>query len=170
MKKSVALIAVLLIFVLSGCAYSAAKTYYRGTDDYNEIWKLAGLRHGYDDKSPLFPDEIDDLEVKDFYCRYDEQLPLGEGVQIFLEIAYDDTSFDSEQKRISETAVEDKENFTDSRCSAYSLKMGENGCWEYALTDDSQNMVYYIFLYNLPEEEIEIDKNFLPENYVDYIQ
>lgn len=170
MKKSVALIAVLLILVLSGCAYSAEKTYYRETDDYDEIWKLTGFRHGYDDKSPLFPDEIDDLEVKNFYCRYDEQLPLGEGVQIFLEIAYDDISFDSEQKRISKMTVEDKENFTDSRCSAYSLQMGENGCWEYALTDNGQNIVYYIFLYNLPEEEIEMDKNFLPENYVDYIQ
>lgn len=168
MNKRVLLIVVLIICFVSGCGYSAHKKYYNEIADYQKIWELSGFRHGYEDKSPLFPIEIDDLEVEKFYCRYDEQLPLGEGIQILLEIVYDDLSFKAELNRISEIALENKENFTDSDLLAYYIQLGENGCWEYVLIDEEEQIVNYVFLYNLPEKEIEFEKTFLPNNYVDY--
>lgn len=108
------------------------------------------------------------MEVEKFYCRYDEQLPLGEGIQILLEIVYDDLSFKAELNRISEIALENKENFADSDLLAYYIQLGENGCWEYVLIDEEEQIVNYVFLYNLPEKEIEFEKTFLPNNYVDY--
>lgn len=127
MKKRVLLIVVLIICFVSGCGYSAHKKYYNEIADYQKIWELSGFRHGYEDKSPLFPIEIDDLEVEKFYCRYDEQLPLGEGIQILLEIVYDDLSFKAELNRISEIALENKENFTDKRTPCF--LSGEAGCF-----------------------------------------
>ena len=170
MKKGITLVAFLLVFLLSGCSYSSAKTYYRDVKNYDEIWELTGFDHGYDGKSPLFPDKITDLKVEDFYCRYDEQLPLGEGVQIFLKVIYNEDTFLAEQERIANISTEDKENFTAVDFVAYDLKIGDQGCWEYALLDDSQKAVYYIFLYNLPKNEIEIDENLIPQNYVDYMR
>lgn len=168
MKKRILSIVVLIICFVSSCGYAAHKKYYNDISDYQKIWELSGFRHGYEDKSPLFPIEIADLDVKKFYCRYDEQLPLGEGVQILLEIAYDDLAFKSELDRISEIAVEDKENFTDNEFLVYYIQLGKNGCWEYALIDEKEQIVNYIFLYNLPKKEIELENSFLPNNYVDY--
>ena len=71
-----------MLFLLTGCSYSAYIDYY-DIKDYNSIWELTGFRHGYDNTSLLFPENIDDLEVVDFFCRYDQQLPLGEGIQVF---------------------------------------------------------------------------------------
>ncbi len=170
MRKNIAAIAILLIFCLAGCSYSAEKTYYKDTADYDKIWSLTGFNHGYEDKSPLFPDTLTGYNVEDFYCRYDEQLPLGEGVQIFLEIRYDENDFPAQQERISKMATEDAENFTESGFSAYVLQSGDNGRYEYALIDDGEKTVYYIFLYNLPKKEIEITKNLLPKNYTDYTE
>ena len=168
MKKRILLLVVLIIFFVSGCGYSAHKKYYNEISDYQKIWELSGFRHGYEDKSPLFPIEIADLNVKTFYCRYDEQLPVGEGVQILLEIGYDDLTYKSDLNRISEISVENKENFTDNEFLVYYIQLGKNGCWEYALINEEEQTVNYIFLYNLPKKEIEFEKTFLPNNYVDY--
>lgn len=168
MKKYILICLAMIMCFLSGCGYPAYKTYYKETADYGEIWELTGFRHGYEDKSPLFPDKIDDLNVTSFQCRYDEQLPLGEGVQILLTVNYNDDSFQTELTRIADTALENTENFTDSGLTAYVVRLGEDDCWEYALIDEDEKTVHYIFLYSLPAKEIELEKNFLPDNYVDY--
>ena len=168
MKKCVFSLLVIIICCLAGCGYSAYKKYYNETDDYNEIWNLTGFHHGYEDKSPLFPEKIDGLGVSEFHCRYDEQLPLGEGVQIFLKVNYDSDSFETELKRISDVATENTTEFTNDEFSAYAVRLGDDGCYEYALTNKTEKTVCYIFIYGLPEKEIEIEKAFLPNNYIDY--
>lgn len=170
MKKGIILVVFLLVILLSGCSYFTAKTYYREVNNYDEIWELTGFHHGYDSKSPLFPDEITNLNVEDFYCRYDERLPLGEGVQIFLKVVYNEDAFLAEQERIAGISTEDKKNFSAVNFMAYDLKMGDQGCWEYALLDNNQKAVYYIFLYNLAKNEIEFDKSLIPQNYIDYME
>lgn len=168
MKKCAIILVVLVLFCASGCKYSAYKEYFNEVNDYQDIWELTGFRHGYDDKSPLFPKSIDSLNVASFSCRYDEQLPLGEGIQIFLEIVYDDVSFIEETDRIAKNTSENIENFEQCGLSARYIRLGQDGCWEYALIDDANKKVYYIFVYNLPREAIEFEDKFLPDNYVDY--
>ncbi len=170
MKKRMILAAGLLLVCLSGCAYSAAKTYFRDAADYEKIWELTGFEHGYAAQSPLFPARISDLNVDEFYCRYDEQLPLGEGVQVFLRVLYAKEDFAAERERISECAALDTAHFAEKGLAAYPLQLGDAGRWEYALVDDGEKAVTYVFLYNLPRKEIEMDEGLLPLNYTDYTE
>lgn len=171
MKKCKFLLYIFILCVcICGCQYAAYKTTYTDVKDYSQIWSLTGFHHGYDKQSPLFPNELDNLQIVRFYCRYDEQLPLGEGVQVFLKVKYDEAFFAEEFQRILTIAQPDVTNFTITKWSAYSVRLGEDGCWEYALLNEESKEIYYCFIYNLPQTEIEIDDAVLPNNYVDYIQ
>lgn len=170
-KKFRSILCVFIVCIcVSGCQYSAYKKYYTDINEYSTIWSLTGFRHGYDQQSPLFPGAIDDLQIIRFYCRYDEQLPLGEGVQLFIKVMYDEASFAEELQRILTVANRDETNFTSSQWSAYAVRLGEDGCWEYALADEKLNEVYYCFIYNLPQSEIQAEDAVLPDNYADYIR
>lgn len=159
-----------ILFSLTACSYVSYKDYYREKEDYLDIWSLAGFRHGYDGVSRLFPADIEELDVEDFFCRYDQQLPLGEGVQVFLEVKYSDAvELDAEIKRISSMAFGCNEFFeSQNTLSAYSTRLGEEYSSEYALIDKTNQKIYYIYLQAVPKEEIEIDNTFLPKNYVGY--
>ncbi len=165
MKKCITLFLAITMCFLSGCAYIAHKEYYRKIEDYQEILELPGYWQSYDEEFPIFPERIDDLSVSKIYCRYDQLYPLGETIQIFLQIQYDDNSFDAELERIAENSVKNDKDFTNDQFFAYTVHLGEDDCWEYALVDETQKNVYYIFIYDVPEKEIEINKSFLPNNY-----
>lgn len=170
MKKLLILALIFILCLFSGCGYLANTQYFDNYNDYPNIWTLTGFRHGYEKKSPLFPNEITDLDVCEFFCRYDEQFPLGEGVQIYLEVTYVGKDFDKEVKRISNISNKNIHNFKTTDIIAYDIKLGEDGCWEYALINPNLKKIYYIFIYNLPKSEIEFNHNFVPDNYIDYIQ
>ncbi len=167
MRKIIVILTLLCVLLLSGCGYVAHKEYYNNSTDYDEIWELAGF---YEDneKSELFPETIEGLDIKEFFCRYDEVLPLGEGVQLHIKIQYSGESFQNEVERIALCSKEDKENFTHKNVSAYCVRLGEEGSWEYALADSENSIISYIYIRSLPQSEIEINKTLLPENYVDY--
>ena len=158
-----------ILFLFSGCFYIADKDYYTDASDYLNIWQLSGFRHGDDGSPPLFPKSIDELNIKSFYCRYDQQLPLGEGFQIFLNIQYDDKNlFDSELERIVSLSFDCSEYFEQSAFSAYATCLGKNFSFIYALADSEQQTIYYIYLQNLPKNEIEFSHQFLPNGYMGY--
>lgn len=163
------LILAVFLFVLAGCSYIAYKDYYSDVDDYEKIWSLSGFCPGYEDVSPFFPESIDELDVKEFVCRYDQQLPLGEGVQLFLKIQYADKAmFDTELEKISAMSFDCSQCFEESALSAYATRLGEHFASEYALIDEKQQVIYYIYIQNLPKTEIEFDHRFLPKGYKDY--
>ena len=139
-------------------------------DDYPEIWDLTGFVRGhYGGPSPLFPSSIDGLEVTDFHCRYDEQLPLGEGTQLLLQIHYSDqTAFCEEVCRITAIAQECTDLFEGTDFVAYSNKMGVEYASEYVLVEEDSQTINYLYLQSLPIEEIELDEKYIPKGYSDY--
>lgn len=160
---------IIILLTFSSCSYPAYKHYYTDTNDYSKIWELAGFNHGYEDISLFFPEKLENLNVKDFYCRYDEQLPLGEGTQVFLKIHYNDiSSFNSEKDRIISLSSNCNEYFEQSNYKAYATRLGDDGSSEYALIDETQQIIYYIFLQDLPKEQIEFDHRLLPTGYTEY--
>lgn len=168
-KTFIAIMLSLTMILLSGCSYVAYKDYYSSIDDYYEIWELPGFRHDYSGVSPIFPENIENFDVQDFYCRYDQQLPLGEGVQVFLKIQFDDSNvFEDELKRIKQLSLECSEYFDRSDFESYAICLGENYSSEYALVGKDDLLIYYISLYNIPKEQIEFDHQFLPINYEGY--
>lgn len=158
-----------ILFTFSSCSYLSYKNYYTDISDYSKIKDLTGLNNENCDTLSLFPNEIKNVEVKDFLCRYDEQLPLGEGFQILLQVQYSDSSlFDNELKRISSLAKKNDDYFSISKLTSYCKYIGENTSSEYALIDNNSQMIYYVYLQNVPKEEIEFDHKLLPDGYRDY--
>lgn len=163
-------LAISMLLIFSACSYSAHKEYYSNVDNYAEIWDLTGFHHGYEDGfSRFFPETLEGFAVKDFYCRYDQQLPLGEGVQVFLKIQFsDEDMFQAELDRMKALSSRCDEYFEESNLDAYATRLGEDFLSEYALVDNEQLVVHYIFLQNLPKNEIEFDHQFLPIGYTGY--
>lgn len=164
------LLSLCTVLYCSGCSsYTAYKDYYNDICSYEEIWDLSGFRHGYDGPSPLFPSDVEKLDVVDFFCRYDQQLPLGEGIQVYLHIHYEDNEvFQDEVKRISALAFDSTDAFNKTEFSAYSLRLGTDLSSEYAMVDGSNQNIYYIYLQNLPQNEIEFDGSLIPNGYTGY--
>ena len=158
-----------MVLSLLGCSYSAYKHTYTDIQEYARMWELSGFRHEYDGTSPLFPDDPAELEVLDFFCRHDEQLPLGEGIQLLLHIRYEDgEAFNAEVERIASLTYNCNNAFAESGLSAYAMRLGKKQSSEYALVDRDKQTVYYIYLQNLPLEEIELDRKLVPDNYSGY--
>ena len=167
-KKIIIGLMLSICIVFQGCTYVAYKDYYTKVDDYEKIWSLTGFRHGYDGVSVFFPQSIEQLNVKTFFCRYDQQIPLGEGVQIILEIHYHNTSdFDIEVSRLASLGYECNNYFSETTYKAYATRIDgkpKGSCYssEYALTDAENQLVYYIYLQDVPKNEIEIPIHLLP--------
>lgn len=162
-------LAVVFFVSLTGCDYAAYKTYYFNEEDYTDIWNLSGFSYRRTDTGLIFPIEIDGYDTKSFYCRYDEQIPLGEGIQIYLEISLPDKQdLTEELSRIVPMTIKCDEYFNSVSLDAYAVSLGENGFWEYVLADQEALKVYFIYLQDVPIEEIEFSHNFLPESYSRY--
>ena len=164
---TILIIVISTMFLFSGC-YVAYKDYYH-EEDYKEIWELTGFWHGYEGVSPFFPESIDDLEVNKFLCRYDQIIPIGEAVQLFMEIPYtDEEVFNKEVEKIKSMAFQCDEYFEEIDFSVYAVRLGEEFNTEYALIDEEQQVVYYIFLHNVPKSEIRFEHRFIPKGYENY--
>lgn len=166
-RALLAVTALLLILSLTSCKYYADKTYYSSTADYDKVWTLSGLRNGDYGVSAIFPEKLDGLQVDDFFCRYDEQLPLGEGFQIHLSVKYSD-DFGTEIDRISSVGKRCDGSFSNTQYEAYSLCMGEAYSYEYALADRDNSVIHYIYLQGVPKDQIEIEKSLIPDDYSEY--
>ncbi len=143
-----------LAVLCSGCQYTAYIDYYSDIDKYEEIWDLSGFRHGYDDEM-FFPANLDNYDIIDYYCRYDQQFPLGEGIQVYLEIQYpDENSIKSEIDRFSVFATKCDDFFEESGFEAYATRLGEDdlNTYEYALVDYQNMRIYFIFFTKLTKE------------------
>lgn len=168
-KKLVLSIAVLgsLIFSFSGCSYKT----YLDAESYSQIWEKTGfhpISYNLYETSALFPESIDDLKVEKFHARYDEHLPLGEGFQILLSIKYEDKStFEVECNRIELISTEISQQFDISNFefSAYATIICWEDCFEYAIINTDEQVIFYIFLQDVRKHDIEFDHVFLPKNY-----
>ena len=156
---------VCILLTLTGCAYMAHKKYISDTEEYGKIRELTGLHHGQGECLPLFPESVSDLSVKQFVCRYDEQLPLGEGIQIFLEIEYHEPDFLGEVDRITHLAAKKNDSFSDNGCDIYATELEKDNISEYACIDVEGRSIRYVYLQDIPKAEIEFDKEWLPAAY-----
>lgn len=158
-----------LTIFLFGCTYVAYQDEFTQLVDYPNIWELSGFHHGYTEDTMFFPKEITYLEVEDFYCRYDQQLPLGEGIQVFLRVAYEtEDTFEAEMERLSSMAFACDEYFKETGFAAYATRLGTEGVSEYVLVDAENRVLCYIYLQSLPKSEVMFDQSLLPEGYTGY--
>lgn len=155
-----------LAIFFGGCfSYTAYKDYY-GVDDYSRIWTRTGFSYVVGEPTPLFPSSLEGLEVTDFHCRYDQQLPLGEGTQLLLQVHYSDSEvFLEELDRISSLTYDCTDLFEGTGFSAYAIRLGVESTSEYALVEEENQTINYVYLQWLPLEEIELDEKYIPKGY-----
>ena len=152
---------------LSACSY---KTYF-SEENYSEVWECSGfnpIRYNLYEESKLFPESIDGINVEEFYAKYDEQIPSGEGFQILLSIKYDDKSeFDKEVERIALNSIECSEQFEnlDFDFFAYATILGWEDSMEYSIINNDDQIVHYIYVQCTEKQEIEFEQDLLPTNY-----
>ena len=169
MKKFILpLFVALFIVSFSSCSYVSYKDYYTNPYDYEKIWSLSGFGYDFEGVSEIFPRDIGGLNVKKFFCRYDQQLPLGEGVQLVLQINYDEDSYEKECNRIKPISYECNDFFSEIDLSFYAKRLCEAGISEYVAFDKQNFCVYYIYLQHIPKSEIEFDYRLLPDRYSGY--
>lgn len=156
------------VATFSACEYSAIKEYYNDPQRYSEIWELSGVRDPLEEENTIFPKDLSGLGVVTLFCRYDQQYPLGEGVQILLEVKYEDG--EDFQKRIDELSQQCfgvDEYFTGVE-KVFAVRFWDDYSMEYAVVNEDEQSISYIYLQSLPKDEIEIDEKFIPIGYCDY--
>lgn len=168
-KPVVCFLLALCIIVCSGCSYEAYKEYFTEVTTYSEIWELPGIRGGVENGDSIFPRDISGLNVETFFCRYDEQLPIGEGIQIFVQVRYDDIEgFRNEKQRLQSKYNNCDAYFNVDGYSFRSSNLSELEFLEYAAINETEQTVIYVYLQDLPYEEIEFDEKFIPNGYTGY--
>ena len=170
MKRTILCFLLMSILIFGpGCSYAAYVDYYTDTAAYSEIWDLPGmLREPLSDQT-LFPCSIHELDVLTYFCRYDQQFPLGEGIQVFLKIRYDDDfSFLAEKKRIESVSYDCDAYFDTEEYSWHAVSLAESDFFEYAAVSRNKPIICYVYLQSLPIGEIEIDQRLIPRGYPDY--
>ena len=167
MSKKIVFILLCCIVIFTGCERISYKNYYNDIQEYEDIWTLEGFQHGYEGPSALFPQTLSDLRVVDYFCRHDQYLPFGEGIQIFLNINYQDKiAFEDEVARIQKLSVNCDESFDLPGFSCFYTNFEDERWYEYALIDTETQNVYYIYLSDISETQIEIDKQYLPKSFL----
>ncbi len=164
--KRLILTSIILALLLAFCGCSGLFGYekYTDTNDYSKIFELSEIR--YTEALELFPDDIETLNVQDFYFEWKLGIVGSADVQFLLSVMYDDLQLQQEILRIQSLAdgkvVYDTESFEHK---AYVLLLGYDNTSYYALIDG--NTIHYVLLQLMDKENIDIDTDFLPLGYED---
>ena len=164
MKKTTFMIILLILSILfSGCEHMFGYEEYTDIKDYSKIFELTEIR--YTDAMVIFPRNVEELNVQNFYFEWDLG-PVGSAsVEFLLSVKYDEAQLKEELTRLSSLAdgkiIHDTRNFA---FEAYVLVLGYNSTNYYALIDG--NTVHYVLLQIVYADEIDFDKNLLPKSYV----
>ena len=163
MKKLILISMILVLsIVFCGCSGFFGYEKYTEINDYQKIFDLSEIR--YKEALELFPDEIETLDIQDFYFEWKLGVVGSADVQFLLSVMYGDLQLQEEIARIKSladgTVVYDTENFA---YEAYVLLLGYYNTSYYALIDG--NTVHYVLLQLMEQKDIDIDADLLPLGY-----
>lgn len=153
------------ILCLCGCSDEYEKTVIDDISKYETVWTLP--EHRASENSELFPSNIGDKKVNEFYCEHITALPIGTEWQMILKIEYGDEEYSTElariQKLCTNSPVYGETDYFNQ--IAYATVWNWNGCYEYVIVDDVSHTVTYLYLQLKNKEDIFIDNTLLPNGY-----
>ena len=163
MKKLICISLVLIIlFAFCSCSGFFGHEKYTDISNYSKIFDLSEIR--YAEALELFPDDIETLNVQEFYFEWKLGIVGSADIQLLLSVMYDDLQMQQEILRIKSLAdgnvVHDTEHF---EYEAYALVLGYNNTSYYALVDG--NTIHYVLLQLMDQKDIDIDTDLLPLEY-----
>lgn len=141
---------------------------YTKIEDYETSFELPEIRY-YSARYDLFPQNVSDLNVETFYFEWELGVIGSADVETLLTVQYEEDSFSEEISRL-QTLANGNVMYDEKRFSlpAYVTLLGEWDTSVYALVDDENLEIHYIYLQLLNKRCIDIPKEFLPSGYYGY--
>lgn len=132
---------------------------------YDTIWNLSERR--VSETSILFPSIVDGDKVINFNCKHTTYQLVGTGWQVELTVKYSDDSFYAEVKRLSElcdsSVVCGESEYFD--VPVYASVWNHIGCFEYAVVNEEDKTIGYIYLQLINKDDLEISSSYIPHSY-----
>ena len=166
MKKYILiLLSFILALSLSSCSDVFEETIISDIEEYDRIWELPERR--VSETSILFPDNVSKEQCLSFNCKHTTYQLLGTGWQVSLEIRYDDPQYFSEIERLNNLCINSPicgvSGYFNN--SAYASVWNWNSCFEYAVVDEKEKTVCYIYLQLIEKDSLTIDNKYIPKGY-----
>lgn len=121
----------------------------------------------------LFPDEIDSVQSATYYYYYRDKF-LDNSAQIYLRCIYSEEEFQKECDRLTQITVSyrgethtPQYNIGDYKMPTYEAIRAADHCYEYALVDEKNHSIEYIFLQFIPAKNVVFSQDKLPAYYED---
>ena len=161
----IVIISLIFIFSINLCSCADREIIITNIKEYGNIWSLSERRA--DEKNLLFPESVLENECEDFICKHTTYGLVGTGWQVFLKIKYDETVFSEEITRLKnlceKSPVKGESDYFEK--SAYASVFNSNGCYEYAVINEADKTICYIYLQLIDKKNLIIDEEYIPKGY-----
>lgn len=157
-------------FLLHGLLRGNVREESRDIGDYRQ-WALSD-RYTH---LMVFPEKIPDLaEEVEYYYEYENgwTRPM---CQIYLSYRLNLEDYEKEEERLSSLSWESEEkglltvqkDFTSFGKPAYVAIAGYDFCYEYALMNEEEHTIVYIYSMNTVKNDLKFSREFLPEYFME---
>ena len=169
MKYIKSILTAVIVLGLTVCMFSCSDKYdetiISDVKLYDTMWTLPERR--VSETSSLFPAIIDEKEVVDYYCKHSTYQMVGTGWQVELTVKYSDELFSAELERLndlcSNSVVCGESEYFDTL--SYASVWNWNGCFEYAVADEKEKTIGFIYLQLISKDNLEISSRYIPNGY-----
>ena len=165
MKKIFILICFILTLSLISCSNVYEEIIISDIKEYDSIWSLSERRVA--EGSLLFPNNVTKEQSISFLCKHSTYRWLGTGWQLVLEVKYSDKVFLEEVNRLDNLCIDSpvcgsSEYFENP---TYATVWNWNGCFEYAVIDEKEKTICYIYLQLIANNDLTIDERYIFKGY-----
>ena len=165
MKKIFIVLIVSIALIFCSCDDVYDEIIITNVESYDSIWELPERR--VVEKSVLFPESVDKQNLLNFKCKHTTYQWLGTGWQIELSLKYDENTFEVEKARLNSVCTDsvvcgNSEYFS---LPTYATVWNWNCCFEYAVVNEVEQTIGYIYLQLINEDDLEISSLYKPSNY-----
>lgn len=177
MRKRIVLTLGIVAIILAVCNFinfikfpqRSTDVIYSNIDDYGNFETFRGYSN-----LDIFPTSLPQSSCNtEFYYEEDSSGLFDSSYQVYLKCGYNNEDYQNEVKRLKaieeEYDKEVKHTWLDNgnyKFPAIVAIENNNHCFEYALTDDDNLIIYYIFLQFIYEKDIKFSTDLLPHNYI----
>ena len=167
-------VAICMVLVVTLCCNACSSLYelteITNPEQYQDIWELSERRIYTSDplygKLLTFPDTITESNVLQLYCWYAVYFPVGTGFQIHLSIQYNEEEYAEEVGRLEDIELTASIQYNTQNFSvpAYVAVWDYIECYEYALCDEENHIINYVYLQLIANHE-KLDSSVMPVDW-----
>ena len=161
---------IVLALALSNLAKGDTRERSQDTADYQK-WSVPEIYTHF----LIFPEEIPaEAEEVEYYYQYESgwDRPMS---QIYLSYRLNENAYATEQERLSSLNYTDRTGETRSveydttsfGYPAYVTIAGYDFCYEYALLNEKEHTIVYIYAMNTVSDDLQFNDEFLPNYYME---